>query len=106
MSAATGRRATHFCYPSGTYHSAAPAILANSGIHSATLVTEGINAPGTNPHALRRFIDGAHVSPVDFDAYLSGVLHYLTSARVFAHEVQFETSKRAAAASGMLICAV
>jgi peptidoglycan/xylan/chitin deacetylase (PgdA/CDA1 family) len=75
------RDLVHFCYPSGTFHPRAPALLAASGIASATLVTEGLNAPAAHPYALRRFLDGRRVSDVEFDAYLSGLLHYLASLR-------------------------
>lgn len=106
LAQATGREARHFCYPSGTYHPSAPALLAANDVDSATMVTEGLNAPGANPYALRRFVDGRSVSPVEFDAYLSGTLHYLSSARSFARDIQIEAPRRAVAASGMLICAI
>jgi peptidoglycan/xylan/chitin deacetylase (PgdA/CDA1 family) len=71
----------HFCYPSGSFHPTAPALLAASGIASATLVEEGLNAPGADPLALRRFLDGRRVSDVEFDAYLSGLLHWIAPLR-------------------------
>lgn len=98
--------ATHFCYPSGTWHPAAPTLLAGCGVESATLVTEGINAPGCNPWALRRFVDGPAVSPAAFDAYLDGTLHYLSMLRGVASAARLEVPRRAAAASSMLICAI
>ncbi|HEY1607352.1 MAG TPA: polysaccharide deacetylase family protein [Allosphingosinicella sp.] len=74
----------HFCHPSGTNHPRARALLAANGIRTATLVTEGLNAPGTDPLALRRFLDGRRVSDVEFDAYLSGLLHWTKSFRRMA----------------------
>lgn len=74
----------HFCYPSGTHHPRAPALLAAAGVRSATLVDEGLNPPGADPYRLRRFLDGQAVSEVEFDAYLSGTLHYLSLLRGFA----------------------
>lgn len=71
----------HFCYPGGGYHDRAGQMLTQTGIRSATLCDEGINPPGTNPHALRRLLDGRDVCDATFDAYLSGTLHYLDSAR-------------------------
>ena len=71
----------HFCYPSGTFHPRAPDLLAESGVRSATLVDEGLNPPGSNPYTLRRFLDGRSVSDAEFDAYLSGVLHFLKPLR-------------------------
>jgi peptidoglycan/xylan/chitin deacetylase (PgdA/CDA1 family) len=98
--------ATHFCYPSGTWHPAAPALLAACGVRSATLVTEGINAPAANPYALRRFVDGPSVARIEFDAYLDGSLHYLSAARGLAAAARLEAPRRAAAASSMLLCAI
>ena len=66
----------HFCYPSGTTHPRAAAILAASGIRSATLDVEGLNPPGIDPFALHRLLDGRTLSDVEFDAYLAGALHY------------------------------
>ncbi|AQR75411.1 polysaccharide deacetylase family protein [Sphingomonas sp. LM7] len=98
--------ATHFCYPSGTWHPAAPAVLAASGVRSATVVTEGLNAPASDPYALRRFVDGPSVSQDGFDAYLDGTLHYLSALRDFAGGLRVEAPRRAAAASSMLLCAI
>jgi peptidoglycan/xylan/chitin deacetylase (PgdA/CDA1 family) len=71
----------HFCNPSGSNHPRARALLATSGIRSATLCEEGLNAPGADPLALRRFLDGRRVGDVEFDAYLSGTLHFLARLR-------------------------
>ncbi|HMJ93232.1 MAG TPA: polysaccharide deacetylase family protein [Allosphingosinicella sp.] len=67
----------HFCYPSGASHERAAELLAAGGVRSATLVDQGINPPGADPFALRRFLDARHVGEAEFDAYLSGLLHYL-----------------------------
>ncbi|HEX4737593.1 MAG TPA: polysaccharide deacetylase family protein [Allosphingosinicella sp.] len=83
----------HFCHPSGTNHPRARALLAENGIRSATLVTEGLNAPGTDPLALRRFLDGRRVSDAEFDAYLSGLLHYTEPLRRL--RVQTQSPQRA-----------
>jgi peptidoglycan/xylan/chitin deacetylase (PgdA/CDA1 family) len=107
LAAALGEQPSgHFCYPSGTYHRSAPALLAESGVESATLVAEGLNAPDANRYALRRFVDGRGVSQVEFDAYLSGTLHYLTAMRSFANGIALEGPRKAAAASSMMLCAL
>jgi peptidoglycan/xylan/chitin deacetylase (PgdA/CDA1 family) len=67
----------HFCLPSGATHPMARSLLAASGIRSATLVTPGLNAPGADPYALRRFLDARDISDAEFEAYLSGLLYYL-----------------------------
>ena len=64
----------HFCYPSGGFDERGEAMLAAAGIRSATLVTEGLNAPTANRYRLRRFLDGRTVKPTSIDAYLSGAL--------------------------------
>ncbi|HYD36017.1 MAG TPA: polysaccharide deacetylase family protein [Allosphingosinicella sp.] len=76
-----GGRFDHFCYPSGSTHPRAPALLAASGIRSATLDVEGLNPPSADPFALRRLLDGRTISDVEFDAYLAGALHYAGSVR-------------------------
>jgi peptidoglycan/xylan/chitin deacetylase (PgdA/CDA1 family) len=81
LAAATGLDPVHFCYPSGSFHPDAPARLAASGVRSAALVTEGLNPPGADPYTLRRLLDGRRVSDVEFDAYLSGALHFTAPIR-------------------------
>jgi peptidoglycan/xylan/chitin deacetylase (PgdA/CDA1 family) len=71
----------HFCNPSGSTHPRVRVLLARAGIASATLVDEGLNAPGADPLALRRFLDGRRVGDIEFDAYLSGTLHFVSALR-------------------------
>lgn len=105
--AATGAApAEHFCYPSGTFHPSAPALLAASGVRSATLVSEGLNAPGSCPYALRRFVDAQHVTASSFGAYLDGTLHYLSRMRETAERIESAVPRQVATASGMLLCAL
>jgi hypothetical protein len=56
-------------------------LLAANGIRSATLTKTGLNAPGSDRYALRRFLDGRRVSDFHFDAYLNGLLHYALGLR-------------------------
>jgi peptidoglycan/xylan/chitin deacetylase (PgdA/CDA1 family) len=79
--AVPGIRLDHFCYPGGGYHPRADACLNAAGVRSSTLIEEGINPPGTNPHRLRRLLDGRTIDNETFDAYLSGSLHYLANLR-------------------------
>lgn len=82
LSGAIGeQRFEHFCYPSGGYHPRAPELLAANGIRSATLTQTGLNAPGADRYALRRFLDGRSISDFQFDAYLNGLLHYAFALR-------------------------
>ena len=73
----------HFCLPSGATHPEAKSLLAASGIRSATLATPGLNAPGTDPYALHRFLDARDISDAEFEAYLSGLLCYLRRLGTF-----------------------
>ncbi len=73
----------HFCLPSGATHPDARPLLEASGIRSATLVTPGLNAPGSDPYALRRFLDARDISDAEFEAYLSGLLYYLRQLSAF-----------------------
>lgn len=84
LQVSTGQPATRFdqfCYPSGTYSPRADAILSTAGVHSATLVDQGINAPDANPYRLRRFLDGRSATQLDFEAYLSGALEFADMLR-------------------------
>lgn len=74
-------RLDHFCYPSGSFHADAPALLARSGVRSATLDVEGLNPPGADPFRLKRLLDARSVSDVQFDAYLSGALELAAPLR-------------------------
>jgi peptidoglycan/xylan/chitin deacetylase (PgdA/CDA1 family) len=73
---APGARFEHFCYPSGTWHPEAPAVLEREGVVSATLDVAGLNGRDTDPFQLRRLLDARSISHVEFDAYLAGALHY------------------------------
>jgi hypothetical protein len=42
----------------------------------------------------------------EFDAYLSGTLHYLAMLRTVAGGAEFAVPRRAATAVGMLLCAM
>lgn len=88
----------HFCYPSGATHPRAAALLAANGVRSATVDQTGLNAPGADPYALRRLLDGRSVSDAEFDAYLSGVLHYTDSLRALLPNRRRKTGQQASPA--------
>ena len=62
----------HFCYPSGQWNPAQWAWLDALQVKSATTCLAGQNTRRTPPHALRRFLDGQHIHPLEFEAALSG----------------------------------
>jgi peptidoglycan/xylan/chitin deacetylase (PgdA/CDA1 family) len=62
----------HFCYPSGEYQDRQLAWLPRLGIVSATTIKAGFTRAGDSPHELRRFLDSERVSPIEFEAEMSG----------------------------------
>jgi peptidoglycan/xylan/chitin deacetylase (PgdA/CDA1 family) len=67
-----GRRARHFCYPSGEREQWRREWLAEGGIASAVTTEAGLNFAGGDRYALRRFLDSASTSQIEFEAELSG----------------------------------
>jgi len=70
----------HFCYPNGRFDPAAAEVLARAGIRSAVLTERGLNPPGANPYALRRFLDGRSVTQAEFEAYMCGAFDLYEAA--------------------------
>lgn len=62
----------HFCYPSGDYEKAQLAWMADLGLDSATTIQGGFTRPGDSPYELRRFLDAERISPLEFEAEMSG----------------------------------
>jgi peptidoglycan/xylan/chitin deacetylase (PgdA/CDA1 family) len=77
-----------FCYPSGEYVPDADRVLEEAQVYSATLVDQGLNAPGCNRYQLRRFLDGRSISQAEFEAYLSGALELFERAKQSAQGVR------------------
>ena len=67
------RPLVHFCYPSGFWSEAFFPALAAAGIETATTCEGGFNGADVHPYALKRFIDGEHITPLEFEAELSGL---------------------------------
>lgn len=68
----TDKALEHFCYPSGLWHSGQWEWLEKEGVKSATTTLPGYNYSSTNPLGLRRFLDGEHVSELEFIAEVNG----------------------------------
>jgi GAF domain-containing protein len=64
----------HFCYPSGVYEVHQHPWLEMLGIASATTTKSGFNTRRTPKLELRRFLDSEHISPIEFEAEMSGLL--------------------------------
>lgn len=69
----TGRKPTHFCYPSGVTSPAFLPWLGECGIKSATTCLPGLATAATNPLLLPRYLDGCGVERLDFESWLSGL---------------------------------
>ncbi len=69
--------ATHFCYPSGVYRDEFLPGLNEAGVVSATTCDAGLVTAQTPPLLLPRVVDGAQLSPVEFEGWLSGVAAFL-----------------------------
>jgi len=67
----------HFCYPSGEYEPHQLAWLPHLGIASATTIEAGFTRAGDSPYELRRFLDSERVSPIEFEAEMSGFLELI-----------------------------
>lgn len=71
----------HFCYPSGEWDPIHWPMLESAGILSATTCEAGLNTRATPRYALRRFLDGEHISDIEFEAELCGFLELLRTLR-------------------------
>lgn len=81
----TGKRARHFCYPSGAYETEFLPWLEALGIVTATTCDPGLAANDTPPLMLPRFVDTSSTSTVEFEGWLSGAAAWLTPGRSYAH---------------------
>lgn len=62
----------HFCYPSGVFDARQGEWLDSIGVKSSTTCVPGLNDRATPRHAMRRFLDGDDIHPLEFEAALSG----------------------------------
>lgn len=67
-------RGRHYCYPSGNHDAAAHGLMARHGVESATTCLPGLCPDGSGRalHYLPRFLDGANIPPLVFEAEMSG----------------------------------
>ncbi len=72
---------THFCYPEGHYSAKAIPVLKALGIRSATLTDSGLACARSNPYGLPRILDGDHMSDLEFEAELCGLVPWLRESR-------------------------
>ena len=74
-------RFEHFCYPSGVYDPIQWPWLSDMGIASATTCEAGLNYRDTPRFRLQRFLDDSLVSPITFEAEMSGFLEIARRCR-------------------------
>ena len=77
IEAFTGKRPTHFCYPSGNYRMEYLPALHQHGITSATTCDPGMAARASHPLLLPRFVDTSAVSEIVFESWLTGIAPFL-----------------------------
>src|SRR5581483_6920184 len=82
--AKSGVNAVHFCYPSGVHRGEYLAWLEAEGVVSATTCDAGMVTSNSNPLLLPRFVDTSDRTPIDFEAWLTGV-GSLLAFRTAAH---------------------
>lgn len=71
----------HFCYPSGVTSTAAARALEELGIASSTTARTGLTYPGEPMQLLPRFLDGGHLTLIEFEAELSGFMTLVRNLR-------------------------
>jgi peptidoglycan/xylan/chitin deacetylase (PgdA/CDA1 family) len=77
----------HFCYPDGFWSPRHWPWLSAATIESATTCERGLNLRSTPRFALKRFLDGEHISDIEFEAELSGFTEFLRRARAIVRRL-------------------
>ena len=73
----TGRKATHFCYPSGTVRPGVPDLLRQTGITSGTTCRAGLASRSSDPLLLERVLDASTLTEEEFLGWLTGFASFL-----------------------------
>jgi len=74
----------HFCYPSGEYSPVHFAHLEAMGVSTSTTTDIGLVTHDVHSLALPRILDGENVTPLEFEAELSGFLSLMRRGRRMA----------------------
>ena len=83
-----GRSLRHFCYPSGYFRPEHLPWLEEAQVESATTCDPGMNWRGDSLLTLRRFLDRSDLSPLEFEAELSGFSEVLRQGRVLLQRLR------------------
>jgi peptidoglycan/xylan/chitin deacetylase (PgdA/CDA1 family) len=85
----------HLCYPSGEWNPSHWPTLESLGIASATTCEAGLNTRATPKYALRRFLDGEHITDLEFEAEVSGFLELFRALRFWRNRSRAVEKARA-----------
>lgn len=69
----TGRRPSHFCYPSGVFRRQYFPLLEEEGYSSATTCKLGMASKKDEPYLVPRLLDHMQLTDMQYDAWLSGL---------------------------------
>lgn len=69
----TGKKPTHFCYPSGRHNPSFFPWLREFGVTSATTCQRGFAAPSSDPLLLPRVLDDSNMDLIEFEGIVSGL---------------------------------
>lgn len=72
IQSATGKTATHFCYPSGVHREEFLPWLRGLGVASATTCEPGLCTARTEPLLLPRYLDQQAFTELEFEAWVTG----------------------------------
>jgi peptidoglycan/xylan/chitin deacetylase (PgdA/CDA1 family) len=73
ITALTGVRAEHLCYPGGVFYSGYLDWLPEMGVRSATTCVPGLASAKSHPMRLPRLVDSSLLSLTEFKGWLAGV---------------------------------
>ncbi len=83
----TGKRAAHFCYPSGVHREQYLPWLADEKMVSATTCDAAFASSETNSLLLPRLVDHSSLALVEFESWLTGFARYVPARAVEGHAV-------------------
>jgi len=85
----------HFCYPSGIWAKEHWEWLEKVDVKSATTCEPGMNYQDTPRFRLHRFLDGEHVTQIEFEAMVTGFIDIFQNLRLLGKRIVCGEWKRA-----------
>ena len=76
LRAINGEQPRHFCYPSGVHYDQYPRWLRQWGVESAVTCVPGLAGRGNDFMLLPRLCDHSHLTDVEFEGWLCGLLEW------------------------------